>query len=80
MGMTIGAGGGPTRSKAVALVIPCIDWLALSRQKRALLDLIENDPDNVLWGVIHLLDEVQDQAEEAGYDVVWHAGNPGGKP
>jgi hypothetical protein len=40
-------------------------------QKSALVHLLWNDTDNPLWGLVHLLDEIQDEAAEGGHNVVW---------
>ena len=37
-----------------------IDWELLRIQKLKLLELISDDPDSVLWGLVHLLDDIQD--------------------
>lgn len=39
-----------------------IDLALLRKQKAALLGLIGKDPDHTLWGLVELLDAVQDQA------------------
>lgn len=48
-----------------------IDWLALAKQKRALLGLIWEDKDTPLLGLIHLIDHLQDDAEARNYPVVY---------
>lgn len=52
-----------------------IDWLALSKQKLRLFELIQatrtnNDP-HPLEGLVALIDNIQDDAEAKGYPVVW---------
>lgn len=41
-----------------------IDLPLLKQQKQALLQLIWDEPDNILWGVVHLLDAVEDELEK----------------
>jgi hypothetical protein len=42
-----------------------LDLPLLREQKAALLVLVSRGPDdNPLWGLVHLLDDLQDQAEE----------------
>ena len=54
-----------------------IDWELLCRQKTALIEIMltrrtnEYDTARLLDGIIALLDEMQDEAAEAGYPVVW---------
>lgn len=48
-----------------------IDWLQLARQKYRLLHLVWEDDDDILWGLISLIDVIQDQAEAAGHPVVF---------
>lgn len=48
-----------------------IDWLQLAQQKHRLLHLVWEDGDDILWGLINLIDVIQDQAEEAGHPVVF---------
>lgn len=44
-----------------------IDYALLRKQKAALLASIWDDASNPAWGIIGLLDSLQDCAEEAGY-------------
>lgn len=45
-----------------------IDYAALQNQKLHLLHLTDTGHDNVtLWGIIHLIDALQDSAVESGY-------------
>lgn len=52
-----------------------IDWLALAKQKLALLQRIDADKPfqgtHALDGLVTLLDALQDDAEARGYPVVW---------
>jgi hypothetical protein len=48
-----------------------INWLDLSRQKHRLLHLIWEDKDDILWGLVSLIDAIQDQAEADGHPVVF---------
>lgn len=41
------------------------NWKQLRKQKLQLLELVENE-DNYLYGLINLLDYIQDQAFESG--------------
>ena len=47
-----------------------IDWLQLAQQKDRLVKLIHADADDILWGIVHLIDAIQDQAVEDGLPVV----------
>ena len=40
-----------------------IDLTLLNLQKNELVDYIYNEPDNILWGIVELLDAVTDQME-----------------
>tara|TARA_R100000005_G_scaffold88389_1_gene58248 strand:- start:577 stop:792 length:216 start_codon:yes stop_codon:yes gene_type:complete len=40
-----------------------IDWDELSQQKIALLRMLWDDPDHKVWGIIHLIDAIQDYYE-----------------
>ena len=40
-----------------------IDWELLKEQKEELLKMIWDDKDSKVWGIIHLLDELQDKFE-----------------
>ena len=48
-----------------------IDWLPLAQQKHRLLHLVWEDEDDILWGLINLIDVIQDQAKAAGHPVVF---------
>jgi len=48
-----------------------IDWLMLSRQKYRLCLLTVGDPNDILNGLIDLIDSIQEQADAAGQPVVW---------
>lgn len=48
-----------------------IDWLLLSRQKLELLRKIWEEGESKLWGLVELLDFIQDQAEGQGHPVIW---------
>ena len=48
-----------------------IDWLQLAQQKHRLMHLVWEDEDDILWGLITLIDVIQDQAEAAGHPVVF---------
>jgi len=58
-------------STQVLIAVDHIDWLELARQKYRLLNLVWEDDDDILWGLIHLIDVIQDQAEAAGHPVVF---------
>jgi hypothetical protein len=40
-----------------------IDLTLLNLQKNELVDYIYNEPDNILWGIVELLDALTDQME-----------------
>lgn len=48
-----------------------IDWLALAKQKRALVGMIWDDEASPLWGLVNLIDTIQDDAEAHEYPVVY---------
>lgn len=48
-----------------------IDWLELAKQKHRLVTMIFQQPDDILWGLVELIDAIQDQAEEDGHPVVY---------
>lgn len=56
---------------AAGVCVNKIDWLLLAQQKHRLLHLIWEDDDDILWGLIHLIDAIQDRAEEDGLPVVF---------
>ena len=41
-----------------------IDLSLLHEQKNALVESIWNDPENILWGLVGLLDSITDQMED----------------
>lgn len=43
-----------------------IDWDLLHQQKQMLVKVVWNTPNNELWGVVHLIDTLQDIACEVG--------------
>lgn len=54
----------------VNVTFKAIDWQLLATQKKMLLDFLWNQQeDHKLWGLIHLLDDIQDQAEQQGHPV-----------
>ena len=48
-----------------------INWLELAQQKHRLVSMIWDKPDDILWGIVHLIDAIQDDAEEGGQPVVF---------
>jgi hypothetical protein len=48
-----------------------IDWLQLAKQKRQLVTTIWASPVDQLLGLIHLIDSIEDDAEDRGYEVVY---------
>lgn len=55
-----------------------IDWKLLAQQKRALLKLYFDNAGNErkhIEGVINMIDEIQDQANDQGEPVVWLSEN-----
>lgn len=52
-----------------------IDWLQLAQQKHRLVSYLwdkdEDDADYIMWGIVHLIDALQDQAVEDGHPVVF---------
>lgn len=43
-----------------------IDWGLLRAQKQELISLIEDSPDHILWGLVGLIDNLQDEAVDSG--------------
>lgn len=43
-----------------------IDWGLLRQQKQELTSLIEDSPDHILWGLVGLIDNLQDEAVDSG--------------
>lgn len=56
---------------AAAVCVNKIEWLQLAQQKHRLLHLIWEDDDDILWGLIGLIDAIQDRAEAKGLPVVF---------
>jgi hypothetical protein len=61
-----------------------IDWLELAQQKHRLVSYLwdkdEGDRDFIMWGIVNLIDALQDQAVEDGLPVVFvTAEEPDGK-
>lgn len=48
-----------------------IDWLELAQQKHRLVSYLWDKHDDILWGIVHLIDAIQDQAVEDGHPVVF---------
>jgi hypothetical protein len=52
-----------------------IDWLKLAQQKQLLVSYLwdkkESDPDWQMWGIVHLIDAIQDQGVKDGLPVVF---------
>jgi len=57
--------------EATRLPLGMIDWLALAKQKQALLKVVWNDENHPLWGLVHLIDKIQDEADQQDFPVVW---------
>jgi hypothetical protein len=66
-------GGTPNPAQLVG--VSGIDWLQLARQKHRLVSYLwdknESDPDWQMWGIVHLIDAIQDQGVEDGLPVVF---------
>lgn len=43
-----------------------INWGLLRAQKQELISLIEDSPDHILWGLVGLIDNLQDEAVDSG--------------
>lgn len=43
--------------------IGSVDWAALAEQKTTLLTLIWDDPEHMLYGLVHFIDAFQDKYE-----------------
>jgi hypothetical protein len=43
-----------------------IDTDLLNAQKQALVEMIWNDMDNILWGLVYMLDDICDAIEDEG--------------
>lgn len=52
-------------SKEMTLTLD-FDFNMLNRQKKALLKHLEGSPQSMLWGIIHMIDDIQDEAEKQG--------------
>lgn len=48
--------------RSVDLCLERVDWSQLHRQKQALVRLLWNNPVDPAWGIVSLLDSLQDQA------------------
>jgi hypothetical protein len=53
-------------NKDVTVKLGELDWTHLREQKNALLEMIWNDSDSILWGIIHIIDKIQDEAVDNG--------------
>ena len=51
------------KSKEITLTLD-IDFDMLNRQKELLLKQLGGNPASSLWGLIHMIDDIQDEAEE----------------
>ena len=47
-----------------------IDWVLLKKQKQELVEMIWDEQDSILWGIVHLIDDIQDwiEPEESYHD------------
>lgn len=61
----------PANPEVSSLPLGTIDWLDLAKQKQALLRVIWNDENHVLWGLVNMIDAIQDAADAQGFPVVW---------
>jgi hypothetical protein len=52
----------------IRYVLANTDWAMLAKQKQRLL--LDAD-DDLVMGVVHFIDAIQDAAQTAGYPVVW---------
>lgn len=43
-----------------------LDWKLLQEQERALVALLGDDEDNVLWGLVHMIGDIQDAGIASG--------------
>lgn len=59
------------KSKYVAIPAGMINWELLAKQKAALVNMLKDRDDHILWGIIELLDDIQDRSSEDGHPVVW---------
>ena len=50
----------------VTVEVGPIDIDILNRQKQELVNLIWEDKDSILWGVVYMLDDICDAIEEEG--------------
>lgn len=53
-------------TRSVDLCLERVDWTKLHRQKQALVRLLWNNPVDPAWGIVNLLDSLQDQAVRRG--------------
>lgn len=49
-------------TRSVDLCLERVDWTQLHRQKQALVRLLWNNPVDPCWGIVSLIDSLQDQA------------------
>ena len=47
-----------------------IDWVLLKKQKQELVEMIWDEQESILWGIVHLIDDIQDwiEPEESYHD------------
>lgn len=43
-----------------------LDFDMLNKQKKLLLEQLEGLPQSMLWGIVHMIDDIQDEAEKQG--------------
>ncbi len=43
-----------------------IGFEMLNKQKKLLLKQLEGHPESLLWGIVHMIDDIQDEAEKQG--------------
>ena len=65
-------------TRSVDLCLERVDWSQLHRQKQALVRLLWNSPADPCWGLVTLIDSLQDQAVMRGL-VPEHEVFPDGK-
>lgn len=59
------------KSKNIDFPVGMINWELLARQKAALVNMLKGRDDHILWGLIELLDDIQDRSSREGHPVVW---------
>lgn len=52
--------------RSVDLCLERVDWVQLHKQKQALLRLLRDNWVDPAWGIVNLLDSLQDQAVKRG--------------